>query len=454
MAIKLKLNCNPYTRKNSLSYCDDSQEETELDWKFVRIRNGLLKDRLEAKEDWKGFFAELYEVFSSESVALFFLGIKEDYKKLIDAYQKYDKREKMVVSFHINPGNLLLKDLPCEFTDNISLDCFAPERIIEEISALIQLCQKIALNITDLPNIFITECLEVIQSNLKPIEKICSLYEKYNLYKEDFAKQKEIAHFENIKNEYLYCCPEKFLSLFNGNLDTIYQKIMDFKTEIKRMEYGFENITNMLEKESISDVYTVCVNGVLGGWVEAKDAEIRYRRFVHNIDKKYTDMFHELAKPIDYPFINYITQPVGINTVSETQPKSCRAKSRRLMFGNDTQPMVEYIDLLDWSAIFLRAYIDAQKRKMDWCLYDNNANLKYLASDFLWNFVNKMRDLQKESIRNRIVKTITAYWIGISEFRQMDKSYLEYLRDDWEEYIKYARMQENFEKDFFNDFLE
>ena len=202
MAIKLKLNCNPYTRKNSLSYCDDSQEETELDWKFVRIRNGLLKDWLEAKEDWKGFFAELYEVFSSESVALFFLGIKEDYKKLIDAYQKYDKREKMVVSFHINPGNLLLKDLPCEFTDNISLDCFAPERIIEEISALIQLCQKIALNITDLPNIFITECLEVIQSNLKPIEKICSLYEKYNLYKEDFAKQKEIAHFENIKNEF------------------------------------------------------------------------------------------------------------------------------------------------------------------------------------------------------------------------------------------------------------
>lgn len=449
MAIKIKLNCNPYTRKNSLSYCDDSQEETELVWKFVRIRNGLLKDWLEAKGDWKGFFAELYEVFSSESVALFFLGIKEDYKKLIAAYQKYNKKEKMVVSFYINPRDLPLKDLPCESTDNISLDCFAPERIIEEITALFQLCQKIARDITDLPNNFITKCLEVIQSNLEPIEKICSLYENYNLYKEDFAKQEESACFENIKDEYLYRCPEKFLSLFDGNLDAIYQKMMDFKTEIKRMEYGFEDITNALEKESISDVYTVCVNGVPGGWVEAKDAEIRYRRFVHNVDEKYTDIFHKLAKPIDYPFINYITKPASIGTVLETQPKSCRAKSRRLMFGNDTQPMVEYIDLLDWSAIFLRTYIDAQKRQMDWCLYDNNANLKYLASDFLWRFVNKMRDIQMQIVRNRIVNTIIAYWMGISEFWQIDNGYLEYLRDDWEEYIKYTGMQKNFERDFF-----
>lgn len=452
MKITLKLKCNPYKCQNYLSFRQDSLNEKVMEGKLHRIRNGRLGEWLAARDgDWKGLFDELYDVFGLPNIDIFFIGIKEDYKELIAAYQVYAEREKgkMVVTFHLNPDDLALSiphiaDLPSNPTDFSLLDIFAPEKKLEAISELLGFCR----NISDIMNNFLTEIIEeweaLMVSEKKTLEKVCCLNAFYERNRDKIEKIKEPQFDEEKSMHILESCAEIVPEQASG----LCLKYKQAEAEIEQAVNLFGMVFHELRQEVIADVYTVSVNGMFGGWVEARDAMIRYSRFTHTIQEKYQEKLKWQAKNLTNTSDCVLSEPEWNNLeMKAIQEKRCLGKTRKLMFGSVEQKMVEYIDLQDWSESFLTEFSKAEETIVSQWLKDNQSHLQTLV-ETLYESIQQQREVQMKILRKNLIKTLSTQWKELVELKPIDTSYLNCLRKNEGKYRKYQRIKEQLELNF------
>lgn len=438
MKISLKLEYNPYRAASTFTYRQDSLPEMPMKGRLSRVSQGNLQNWLIKDGDWKGLFHELYDAFGLSSMDLFFTGLAEDYRRLTTAYQEYALHGSMTINFYLNPANLPLcalkpSDKLANPTELSSLKCFEAEckyAFAKELMDLLQELSTVESGLTrcqpyaEIQKIFFDyprRWKKLVMADKSIVDRLRDASALFHSDKETLTRMREALP----DTEEAAQPPEAFYGAL-GQALRLCGKYEQVDAAFTGALDDFLLILQALGQETNEDVYTVSVDGVQGGWVEAGSAAIRQERFVRRILTKYSETLREVANRLKGSVENTLLGVEPAWHQPKMQPireKRCMGQSRRLQFDAQGPEMVEYIDLQDLSRSFVTEFERAERDNVLWWMAENRRLFNSQIDD-LEARVAQIRRTYDILLLDDLFKLYNEELLDLLELKQPDREQL------------------------------